>query len=124
MNASIEDKALEIIKSNEKGVLQSDLWKDLKIDSRKCSRIVSKLEAEGKIKRTWETVSGTRTYRLTYLPQKKEEPKKEYRFDLIMADEIVAPCVGCTYECEPDYCPDLGNWIDLLAREEAAKEKS
>lgn len=71
MNASIEDKALEIIKSNEKGVLQSDLWKDLKIDSRKCSRIVSKLEAEGKIKRTWETVSGTRTYRLTYLPQKK-----------------------------------------------------
>lgn len=124
MNANIEDKALEIIKSHEKGVLQSDLWKELDIDSRKCSRIVAKLESEGKIKRSWETVNGTRTYRISYLPQKKEEPKKEYRFDLIMAGDNVAPCVGCTYECEPDYCPDLGYWIELLAKEEAAKGKS
>lgn len=122
MNATnVEDRALELIKASPKGVLQSDLWKDLDIDSRKCSRVVAKLEADGKIKRTWETVSGTRTYRLSYVPPKKEAPKKEYNFDLIMADEEVAPCVGCTYECEPDYCPDLGNWIELLAKEESAK---
>jgi DNA-binding Lrp family transcriptional regulator len=118
---NIEDKALEIIKSHEKGVLQSDLWKELGIDSRKCSRIIAKLEADGKIRRAWETVNGTRTYRITYLPQKKEPSKKKFSFDLVMAEDAVAPCIGCTYECEPDYCPDLGEWIELLTKEEAAK---
>ena len=113
---SIEDKALDIIKSHSGGILQSELWKDLNIDSRKCSRVIAKLEAEGKIKRTWETIKGTRTYRISYLQQKKEAPKKEVNFDLILAGESVAPCIGCTYECEPDYCPDLGNWIALLIR--------
>jgi len=113
---SFEDKALELIKSRSNGVLQSELWKDLNIDSRKCSRVIAKLEDEGKIKRTWETVKGTRTYRISYLPQKKEEPKKAINFELILAGENVAPCIGCTYECEPDYCPDLGNWIELLVK--------
>ncbi len=113
---SLEDKALELIKSRPNGVLQSELWKDLSIDSRKCSRVIARLEEEGKIKRTWETVKGTRTYRISYLPQKQEEPKKEINFELILAENDVAPCIGCTYECEPDYCPDLGNWIELLAK--------
>lgn len=113
---SLEDRALALIKSRPNGILQSELWKDLDIDSRKCSRVIAKLEAEGKIKRTWETVKGTRTYRISYLPQKKEAPKKEVNFGLIMAKEHVAPCIGCTYECEPDYCPDLGNWVELLAK--------
>ncbi|HEY3274010.1 MAG TPA: transcription factor TFIIIC [Methanocella sp.] len=121
MTDNLEEKALALIKSRPRGVLQSELWKDLEIDSRKCSRVVAKLEAEGKVKRTWETVSGTRTYRLSYVETKKEAPKKEYRFDLIMAEEQVAPCVGCTYECEPDYCPDLGEWIELLAKEAIRK---
>ncbi len=119
----IEDKALEQIKSHANGVLQSDLWKELGIDSRKCSRIISKLEADNKIKRTWETVKGTRTYRISYLAQKKEAPKKAYSFDMIIAEGNVAPCVGCTYECEPDYCPDLGNWIELLAKDEISRAK-
>jgi hypothetical protein len=118
---NLEEKALALIKTRPRGVLQSELWKDLEIDSRKCSRVVAKLEAEGKVKRTWETVSGTRTYRLSYVETKKEAPKKEYRFDLIMAEDQVAPCVGCTYECEPDYCPDLGEWIELLAKEAVRK---
>jgi DNA-binding Lrp family transcriptional regulator len=118
---NIEEKALALIKSKPRGILQSELWKDLEIDSRKCSRVVAKLEAEGKVKRTWETVSGTRTYRLSYVETKIEAPKKEYRFDLIMAEDVVAPCVGCTYECEPDYCPDLGEWIELLTQEEARR---
>ncbi|OPY29912.1 MAG: hypothetical protein A4E28_00632 [Methanocella sp. PtaU1.Bin125] len=121
MSDSLEDRALELIKSKPKGILQSELWKDLEIDSRKCSRVVARLEAEGKVKRTWETVSGTRTYRLGFVQQKKEAPKKEYRFDLILAEDEVAPCVGCTFECEPDYCPDLGLWIELLAKEEARR---
>jgi hypothetical protein len=118
---NLEERALALIKTKQRGVLQSELWKELDIDSRKCSRVVAKLEAEGKVKRTWETVSGTRTYRLSYVETKKEAPKKVYRFDLIMAEDEVAPCVGCTYECEPDYCPDLGEWIELLAKEAARK---
>jgi DNA-binding Lrp family transcriptional regulator len=113
---SLEDKALELIKSHQSGVLQSELWKGLNIDSRKCSRVIAKLEAEGKIKRTWETIKGTRTYRISYLPQKKETPKRAVNFNLILAGTEVAPCIGCTYECEPDYCPDLGNWVELLAK--------
>jgi hypothetical protein len=118
---NLEEKAIALIKSRPRGVLQSELWKELDIDSRKCSRVVAKLEADGKVKRTWETVSGTRTYRLSYVETKKEAPKKVYRFDLIMAEDEVAPCVGCTYECEPDYCPDLGEWIELLAKEALRK---
>ena len=87
---SLEDKALALIKSRTNGILQSELWKDLDIDSRKCSRVIARLEADGKIKRTWETVKGTRTYRISYLPQKKEAPKKEVDFSLIMAKEHVA----------------------------------
>jgi hypothetical protein len=113
---SLEEKALALIKSRPNGVLQSDLWKDLDIDSRKCSRVIAKLEEDGKIKRTRETVKGTRTYRISYLPQKKEAPKKEVDFSLIMVNGNIAPCIGCTYECEPDYCPDLGNWIEMLTR--------
>jgi DNA-binding MarR family transcriptional regulator len=119
----LEEKALEIIKSSPGGVLQSDLWKELKIDSRKCSRIIARLESEGRIKRIWETVKGTRTFRITYRPQAAEEEKKEADFGLLMAGGEVAPCIGCTYECEPDYCPDLGNWIELLAKELEAEEK-
>jgi len=118
---NLEERALALIKSKPRGILQSELWKDLEIDSRKCSRVVAKLDAEGKVRRTWETVSGTRTYRLSYIAQKKEAPRKEYQFELIMAEDVVAPCVGCTYECEPDYCPDLGNWIELLAKEAARR---
>ncbi len=118
----LEERALEIIRSSPNGVLQSDLWKELKIDSRKCSRIIARLESEGKIKRIWETVKGTRTFRITYRPAAGEE-KKEADFGLVMAGGEVAPCIGCTYECEPDYCPDLGNWIELLAKELEAEEK-
>ena len=60
----IEDSALLIIKSEDGGVLQSDLWKMLGIDSRKCSRMLCKLVNDGQIVRKWETVKGTRTYRL------------------------------------------------------------
>ena len=118
----LEERALEIIKSSPNGVLQSDLWKELRIDSRKCSRIIARLESEGRIKRIWETVKGTRTFRITYRPQAAGEERKA-DFSLVMAGGEVAPCIGCTYECEPDYCPDLGNWIELLAKELEAEER-
>ena len=59
---SADEDALEFIKSRESGVLQSDLWKALKIDSRKCSRIVAKLMKENLITRQLETIDGFWTY--------------------------------------------------------------
>jgi len=58
------EQALDYIKSHSEGVLQSDLWKALKIDSRKCSRIVAKLLQDNLITREQESVNGIRTYRL------------------------------------------------------------
>ena len=58
------EEALEYIKSHPEGALQSDLWKVLKIDSRKCSRIVAKLLKDNIITRAVESVDGIRTYRL------------------------------------------------------------
>lgn len=48
------EEALEYIKSRPEGALQSDLWKVLKIDSRKCSRIVAKLLQDNLITREVE----------------------------------------------------------------------
>ncbi len=58
------EEALEYIKSRPEGALQSDLWKVLQIDSRKCSRIVAKLLKDNIITREIESVDGIRTYRL------------------------------------------------------------
>ena len=59
MTDNLEEKALALVKARPRGILQSELWKDLAIDSRKCSRVIAKLEADGKIKRTWETVNAS-----------------------------------------------------------------
>ena len=37
-----EEEGLKLIQSRPEGVLQSELWKELGVDSRKCSRIVKK----------------------------------------------------------------------------------
>ncbi len=102
---SAED-ALEYIKSREGGVLQSDLWKALEIDSRKCSRIVAKLLKENLITREIETVDGIRTYRL-YCAEKSQGR----RFNSLMAIDIFEPCAGCIEECEPEHCAKLSEWI-------------
>ena len=47
----LAEQALRIIRSSRDGVLQSELWKELGVDSRKCSRIVKKLEESGLIER-------------------------------------------------------------------------
>ena len=47
----ITKKAYAVIKGHREGVLQSELWKMLEINSRTCSRILKILEEEGKIVR-------------------------------------------------------------------------
>jgi Lrp/AsnC family transcriptional regulator, leucine-responsive regulatory protein len=98
--------ALEFIKSQESGVLQSDLWKALNIDSRKCSRIVAKLMKDNLITRKQESIDGIRTYRLCYADRSKSK-----RFKSLMPVMMFEPCAGCIEECEPEHCAKLSEWI-------------
>jgi len=86
--------------------LQSDLWKVLKIDSRKCSRIVAKLLKERFITREVESVEGIRTYRLFCVSRPRGR-----RFDPLMALDAFEPCAGCIEECIPEHCASLSEWI-------------
>ncbi len=100
------EEALEYIKSRPEGVLQSDLWKALSIDSRKCSRIVAKLLKDNLINRELETVEGIRTYRLSCV-----EKCRSRRFGSLLAMNSFEPCAGCIEECAPEHCAKLSEWI-------------
>ncbi len=100
------EEALEYIKSRPEGVLQSDLWKALRIDSRKCSRIVAKLLKESFITREVESSDGIRTYRLRYA-----ERSHGGRFRSLLAVDVFEPCAGCIEECTPEHCAKLSEWI-------------
>jgi len=56
------DDALKLIQSKPEGVLQSELWKILDVDSRKCSRIVKKLLDSGTIERAEFRKDGIKTF--------------------------------------------------------------
>jgi len=120
------EEALEYIRSHPEGVLQSDLWKALSIDSRKCSRIVAKLLKEKLITRELESADGIRTYRLF-----NADKANGRRFKPLVAVDIFEPCAGCIEECEPEHCPKLSEWIfaivigesDDMVEEEALGEK-
>ena len=100
---NITKKAYSVIKSHRSGVLQSQLWKILEMDSRTCSRILKNLENERKIAR--EKVKGN-TYNLTAI--KRENTVAS---DLLMAGKVLVPCVACTEECNVSTCKRLEDWI-------------
>ncbi|MDD1722397.1 MAG: Lrp/AsnC family transcriptional regulator [Methanothrix sp.] len=100
------EEALEYIKLHPEGALQSDLWKVLKIDSRKCSRIVAKLLKDNLISREIESADGIRTYRLFCA----SKPRCR-RFDSLLALDSFEPCAGCIDECIPEHCSKLSEWI-------------
>ena len=104
---SAEDEALDYIKTHPDGVLQSDLWKILQIDSRKASRIVAKLLKDRQITRDVESIDGIRTYRLKSTAEKPQGR----RFRSLMPVEIFEPCAGCIEECQPEHCAKLSEWI-------------
>ncbi len=109
----IEEKVLELIKSDKEGILQNELWKKANIDRRKCSRIVDKFVKEGKIMREPESNKGSRTYNIKYI-EKKETPKN---FKLLLVRDMFAPCTGCARECAPGQCMDLSEWVFCLTDE-------
>ena len=104
---SVED-ALKLIQSNPDGVLQSELWKLLGVDSRKCSRIVKKLLDDELIERLEYRKDGIKTFIL----KAKRNPVDP---NLLLAGEELIPCIACELECVVDQCPLLVDWMYQLA---------
>jgi len=113
----LEEETYDIIKKHTEGIFQNVIWKELQIDSRKCSRIIKKLLDKDLIIREVGVSNGARTYLL----RAKEEIKEKY--DLLLAGEMFSACTGCSCDCEPEYCGRLSEWIGKLMEEEARKSE-
>lgn len=109
----IEDTALEVISKHEDGVFQNQLWKELDIDSRKCSRVISKLLKDGLITREPAVDNGARTFLL------KTAHKEEPCFELLLSGEMFSPCAGCRDACQPESCVRLTAWVLNLSKDKA-----
>jgi len=103
-----EEEGLKLIQSKPEGVLQSELWKELGVDSRKCSRIVKKLEESGLIDRVEFKKDGIKTYLL----RAKRQPVCPE--NLLAGDELI-PCIACDLECVVQDCHPLMDWMYQLA---------
>ncbi|HIH74793.1 MAG TPA: Lrp/AsnC family transcriptional regulator [Methanosarcina sp.] len=114
----LEEEAYNIIRRHKDGVFQNVIWKELDIDSRKCSRIIKKLLDKDLIIREVGVSNGARTYLL----KAKEEVKEKY--DLLLARDLFSACTGCTGDCEPEYCGRLSEWIGNLMVEDPEKSQS
>ena len=82
----LEQKALQfVINTGSKGVLQSELWRELDASSREGSRVAIKLEEKGLIQREKELQGGRWTYRL--FPKNKPASLNSI---------INSPCLMCS----------------------------
>ena len=112
----LEQKALQyIMNTGFEGVLQSDLWHELRASSREGSRISIKLETKGLIRRNKELCEGRWTYRLF--------PKRMPASIESIAD---CPCLMCADDprCDPSSsispknCDRLTDWVLVVAQNE------
>ena len=110
----LEQKALQfVMNTGFEGVLQSELWRELKASSREGSRISIKLEDKGLIRRERELENGRWTYRLF--------PKR-----LPASIETISdcPCLMCfdASRCDPSTaispqsCEKLTEWLFAIAK--------
>lgn len=117
----IRDEVLRIVREKG-GVLQKDLWKELNIDSSKCSRILRKLEKEGLVKRLEVVVGGVKTFKI--VPVELLEERKNDELDLKKVLErssyatSLPPCFACLEkDCEVQNCLKLEAWFLSLCRQ-------
>ncbi len=111
MAAETEDDALAVIRAHPNGVLQSELWKELGVDSRKCSRLVKKLLDDGRVERLEYRRDGIKTY---ILRASRTPPNSS----LLLAGDELVPCIACDLECLVEECPALMDWMYQLAIDE------
>jgi predicted DNA-binding transcriptional regulator len=97
-----------VVERGRDGVLQSEIWKELRLTSRDGSRLAIRLERRGLIGRVKVLEEGRWTYKLTPL-----------RFPTDMASIEKAPCIVCQFESKcavdgeisPYVCPWIGPWV-------------
>jgi hypothetical protein len=116
MSGSEED-AFRLIANQPEGVLQSELWKMLGVDSRKCSRIVKKLLDTNRVERIEYRQEGIKTFRLI-AKKGPVDPR------CLMAGEELIPCIACDLECSAIECNLLLDWMYQLAISDVEVESS
>ena len=104
-----ENRALALI-TEQKGIYQSDLWKELEVSSRTGSRLATSLEEKGMIQREETTYNGQRTYLL--LPR-----KKDLDFSLLMAGDMLSPLFSAEEESDPIDSNAFTQWVLQLSQE-------
>lgn len=89
--------------------IQADVWKNLGIDRRSCSRLITKMAKEGLIERT----KSDHTFLIERLDKKEDTTKKEKSIyiHLLSGDGTFSPCCGCERECNPEICTLLTKWL-------------
>jgi len=110
------EEILQILE--QKGsVLQKDLWKELRIDSSKCSRILRKLEKEGLIRRVEVVVDGVKTFKIVPAGAEEEEEEEEELNLMAIMEKMedlagLPPCFGCLeVDCETNRCIKMDVWF-------------
>ncbi|GAY26491.1 hypothetical protein ATG_16950 [Desulfurococcaceae archaeon AG1] len=117
----IDRKAFEIISSYSErgGILQSDLWRILGVDSKEGSKVVLRLLRRGMITRKEVNHGGRKTYLLTVSHQTEER-----EIDVDIDGVMMIPCFTCEYlylECgdssklNPASCIKMNNFVKNLS---------
>jgi len=126
MRRVTEKDAYEVIRSaGSKGLLQSDLWRALNTNSREGSRIATKLEKKGLVRRSKELCEGRWTYRL-YVDDKQQIS------EVTWCTLNRCPCFTCKFliQCgqgqsiSPMACSALDQWLIDQVVENNGKETS
>ena len=110
----LEQRAMELIeRAGKQGVLQSELWKRLGINSREGSRVVAKLQRRGLIRREPTVFHGKRTFRI--ISVKREPPRVTVAIESVKG----IPCFSCPdiercgigQPISPVTCPKLNKYL-------------
>jgi hypothetical protein len=114
----MEDEAYDLVlEAGNKGLLQSDLWKKLGVNSREGSRISVKLEKKGLARRAKELYKGRWTYRL-YASKNEEAPITWNTLNncpCFMCVQVTR--CGTAQPTSPIKCQKLTNWINKQVTE-------
>ncbi|MFH0848680.1 MAG: Lrp/AsnC family transcriptional regulator [archaeon] len=103
-----QDMLQFVMKTGDDGILQSELWKKMKADSREGSRAILRLERKGLIARKKELHNGRWTYRVFSKRKLSKIDSVEFIPCTFCDDE---PRCGQSAIVTPDRCLKLTQWL-------------
>lgn len=104
-----EKQILKLLSKSNDGIPQCDIWKTLKMDRRKCAKIVGQLEERKLITKSKITCRGAPSYLIKLVAIVKEKKKD---FSALLSNGMFSPCTGCEInECDPINCGDIMVWL-------------